>query len=67
MVKAWNIKQLNDAMLAHLAACASEFERINVRAICGKEIRETAERFAASRKLTPGEEAIAAQYGYRPR
>ena len=61
----WNIKQLAAAMERDLLLCHTATERAMVQAICGKEIRETAERFAKQRKLTPGEVAIASQYGYR--
>ena len=64
-MEAWTIKQLAEAMNNDYAACHSDFERSMVKAICGKEIRETAIRFAAIRKLTPAELAIAEQYGYR--
>ena len=61
----WTIKQLAEAMERDLAACQSEFERGMVRAIAGKEIRERARQWAAVRKLTPAEVAIASAYGYR--
>lgn len=64
-MEAWTIKQLQDAMDRDLAACQSEFERANVKAICGREIREKAIAWARVRKLTPGEIAIASKYGYR--
>ena len=61
----WNLKQLQSAIQADLALCHSAFERGMVRAIAGKELRERAAEIAASRKLTPGEIAIAKSYGYR--
>ena len=64
-MQAWNIKQLAEAINNDYAACHSDFERSMVKAIGGKEIRENATRFAATRKLTPAELAIAEQYGYR--
>lgn len=64
-MKAWNLKQLADALTADLAQCHTNLERSMVKAIGGKEIRERAEEIAATRKLTPGEYAIAARYGYR--
>ena len=64
-MQAWNIKQLAEALNNDYAACNSDFERSMVKAIGGKEIREAAIRFAATRKLTPAELAIAEQYGYR--
>lgn len=60
-----NLKQLADAMARDLAQCRTAFERGMVRAIGGKEIRERAEQIASIRKLTPGEIAIASQYGFR--
>ena len=62
----WNIKQLHNAMLEDLALCHTAFERGMMRAIAGKELRERAAEIAATRKLTPGEIAIAESYGYRP-
>jgi hypothetical protein len=61
----WNLQQLQSAIQADLALCHSAFERGMVRAIAGKELRERAAEIAASRKLTPGEIAIAESYGYR--
>jgi hypothetical protein len=48
-----------------LLLCRSDFERANARAIGGKEIREAAEVFAKRRNLTPGELAIAEEFGYK--
>jgi hypothetical protein len=64
-MQAWNLKQMQSAIQADLALCHSAFERGMVRAIAGKELREQAAEIAASRKLTPGEIAIAENYGYR--
>lgn len=64
MMKPWTVVQLKAAMLSDLALCQTDFERANVRAICGREIRQAACRIAATRKLTPGEMAIAEEYGY---
>lgn len=63
-MKAWNIKQLNEAMQKDLERCNTDFERSMVKAICGKEIREKAIELSRTRKLTPVEIAIAEQYGY---
>jgi hypothetical protein len=63
-MKAWNLKQLYDAHMLDLAMCNTKLESSMCRAIGGKEIRETAERIAATRKLTPGEIAIAEEFGY---
>ena len=62
----WNIKQLQSAMQENLTQCHTALERSMVRAIAGKELRERAVEIAATRKLTPGEIAIAESYGYRP-
>jgi hypothetical protein len=48
-----------------LQSCHTAHERMMVKALGGKEIREAAIAFAQTRKLTPGEIAIASQYGYR--
>lgn len=61
-LQAWNIKQLHEALLNDLKQCHSDFERSMVRAIGGKEIKEKAKEFAQTRKLTPVEQAILAQY-----
>ena len=63
-MQAWNLKQLNEALMKDLSMCGSSFERSMVKAIGGKEIREKAIEFAMVRKLTPVEVAIAQQYGY---
>jgi hypothetical protein len=63
-MKPWNIKQLKEAMLNDLKECNNDFERSMVTAICGIEIREKAYEFAKTRKLTPGEIAIASEFGY---
>ena len=62
-LKPWTVTQLYHAMQEDLAMCNDSFERGNVKAICGKEIREFAE--SLDRKLTPGELAIAQSFGYR--
>lgn len=62
----WTINQLNDQMAKDLEKCHTEHERIMVKAINGRHIREQAHQFAQTRKLTPGEIAIATQYGYKP-
>lgn len=64
-MQAWSIRQLNDAMIESLKSCHTDFERGMAKAIGGKEIREKATEWAKVRKLTPGEIAIASQYGYR--
>jgi hypothetical protein len=63
--EAWNIKQLRAKMDDDLAMCHSQFERTMVKAISGKEIRELAEKIATTRRLTPGEAAIAQEFGWQ--
>jgi hypothetical protein len=63
-MKAWTIKQLHDQLAVDLTCCHTTHERIMVKAIGGKEIREKAIQWAKERKLTPGEVAIASLYGY---
>jgi len=57
-LKPWNIKQLYLAMLDDLAQCQNDFERSMCETICKKEIREKANEFAKTRKLTPVETPI---------
>jgi hypothetical protein len=64
-MQAWNIKQLKEKMLEDLMQCHSDFERSMVKAIAGKEIRESAIEFSKTRKLTPSEIAIASEYGFK--
>ena len=64
-LQAWNIKQLQAAMVDDLQQCNNAFERSMVKAIGGREIREKAEQWAKERRLTPVEVAIAREYGYR--
>jgi hypothetical protein len=52
------LQSLAAAMRKDLEACRTEGERINVRAICGREIREKAWKIEESRKLTDGETQI---------
>ena len=60
----WNLKQLADAARADMAACHTPLERQLCRVMNDREIRETAARFATTRKLTPGEMAIAQAAGF---
>ena len=64
-MEAWNIKQLENALQNDLTMCGTEHERMMVKAIGGKEIREKAIEWAKVRKLTPAELAIAQKYGYK--
>jgi len=61
----WTIKQLKEQLTKDLAMCQTTHERIMVKAIGGKEIREKAIQWAKERKLTPFEVAIASEYGYQ--
>lgn len=60
----WNLTALKRAMLSDLQACHTPTERQCCEAVCNNEIRERASEIAASRKLTPGELAIAREAGY---
>ena len=64
-MKQWNIQALELDLPRLLAMCRTEFERINVKAFHGIEVRELAASLAAQGKLTPGGRAIAEKYGYR--
>ena len=64
-MKAWTITQLKAKMIDDLNECLTGFERTMVKAIGGKEIRNLAEKLSLARKLTPGEQAIAAEFGWR--
>lgn len=61
----WTIKQLKEALERDLSMCQTNHERIMVKAISGKHIRESAIEWAKARKLTPAEVAIAQEFGYR--
>lgn len=65
MLTPWTVTQLQKLLNNNLQSCHTAHERLMVKALCGKEIREAAIAFAQTRKLTPGEIAIASQYGYR--
>lgn len=64
-MKAWNIKQMEEALQNDLLSCNSDLERSMVKAISGKEIREKAQEWSQERRLTTCEIAIASKYGYR--
>lgn len=64
-LKEWTVHQLQAALMRDLGQCQTDLERIMVRSIGGKELRLKAEAWAQVRQLTPGEVAIAQQYGYR--
>ena len=61
----WTIKQLKEKLIEDLTLCQTNHERIMVKAISGKEIREKAIEWSKIRKLTPAEIAIAQEYGYK--
>lgn len=64
-MKPWSIRHLKESLDNDLLACNTDFERSMVIAISGKAIRQFAEQLSVFRKLTPGEVAIASQYGYK--
>jgi len=64
-IPAWTIKQLKDALTENLAMCQTAHEQIMCKAVGGKEIREKAIEWARIRKLSPGEVAIAQEFGYK--
>ncbi len=64
-MQSWTIKQLYEAMEQDLNKCQTSHERIMVKAICGKEIREKAYEWVKERKLTPIEVSIAQGFGYK--
>lgn len=64
MAQAHSLHALDAALRGDLQRCNTEAERINCRAIGGREIRETAASLAAARPLTDGERAIAQRYGF---
>lgn len=63
-IKAWTITQLKRALDSDLEQCTCEFERINVRALGGEEIRQAAGHWSQVRKLGPCEVAIAESFGW---
>jgi len=66
MQKEWTITGLERALKeVSLPLCNSDFERCNLKAIHGIEIRRLATFWKAQRKLTPGEVAIAEKYGWK--
>ena len=65
-MNAHSVVQLKSALDQDLQACNSDFERSMCRAIGGREIRESAAKWAAVRMLSAREVAIAQQFGYRP-
>ena len=64
-MNAWSIKQLKEKLEQDLSQCTNTLERSICQAIGGKEIREKAQEWAKTRKLTPIEMAIAQSYGYK--
>ena len=61
-MRAWTVKQLDEALTQDLADCQTQPERQNALAIGGREIREQAAEFAKTRRLSPAEAAILAKY-----
>lgn len=66
MQNEWTIKDLERSLNEEsLPMCNSDFERCNLKAIHGIEIRRLATYWQSKRKLTPGEVAIAEKYGWK--
>ena len=61
-MRAWTVKQLDEALTQDLADCQTQTEHLNALAIGGREIREQAAEFATTRRLTPAEVAILQKY-----
>ena len=61
----WNMQALESDLPRMLASCHTEFERINVKALHGIEVRKLAERLRAENRLTPAGYAIANKYGFK--
>lgn len=61
----WTIQALERDLPRALASCNNQFERDNVKAFHGMEIRELASNLKAQGRLTPGGRAIAEEYGWR--
>lgn len=59
----WTLTALYDAMLHDLNQCQTSHERIMAKAICEKEIRETADKIRERRKLNPGEVSVLQNIG----
>ena len=64
-MKTWNIEKLQEKLKEDLNLCTTNHEKIMVKAIGGKEIREFAIELAKSRKLTTREIFIASNYGFK--
>ena len=61
-MRAWTVKQLDEALTQDLADCQNHTEHLTALAIGGREIREPAEAIAKTRRLTPAEVAILQKY-----
>lgn len=61
----WSIQGLERDLPRALASCSTQFERDNVTALHGIEVRELATKLNKQGKLTPGGRAIAEKYGWR--
>jgi hypothetical protein len=61
------LKKMFNEYREYLKSCTSQFERTNVEAIAGREIRQKAELIAMSRPLTNEEISIATTFGYHIR
>ena len=66
MKKQWSITALEAQLPSYLGMCHTQFERDNVIAFHGIEVRKLAsEKTLYGKKLTPAEIAIAEKYGWR--
>ena len=64
--KEWTIKDAERDMLERaLPMCHNDFERCNLKAIHGIDIRRLADYWKANGKLTPADIAIAEKYGWK--
>jgi hypothetical protein len=63
--RSWTIQTLEASLPEALSWCRSDFERANVRALHGIEIRRLAGEARKTRRLLPREAEIAAAYGFR--
>jgi len=66
-MRAWTVKQLDEALTQDLATCQTRTEHQNALAIGGREIREQAAEFEKTSwrtgwRLSPAEVSILAKY-----
>ena len=62
----WTLHQLQQSLIDELRdPSLTTTERLNIEAVCGKEIRLKAIEIAKNRKLNQREYSIAEKHGYR--